>query len=51
DVRPYWEIIIEERKKTLDIYEVLGENVGGEIVNEYQSSKSSKRFKCDQQEQ
>ncbi|CAG8467279.1 22430_t:CDS:2, partial [Racocetra persica] len=58
DVRPYWEEVIEERKKnnvkrtfrtkTLDIYEVVGENVGEEIVNE---CKSSKRLKCDKKGQ
>lgn len=37
------------RSKTFDIYEVVGENVGDEIVGEFQ--KSSKRFKSNNQEQ
>ncbi|GES85767.1 C2H2-type zinc finger transcription factor [Rhizophagus clarus] len=59
DTRPYWEGVIDERKKnrvketirskTIDIYQAVGENVGDEIVDECQ--QSSKRLKKDEQGQ
>ncbi|CAG8670334.1 12556_t:CDS:10, partial [Funneliformis caledonium] len=56
DTRPYWQEIIEERKKagtirskTIDAYQAVGENVGDEIVDE--CKQSSKRLEKDKQEQ
>ncbi|CAG8810678.1 44391_t:CDS:2, partial [Gigaspora margarita] len=49
DVRLYWEDVIDERKKaTLDIYQVVGENVGEEIQDEFKPP--SKRLKKDEPE-
>ncbi|CAG8772667.1 15755_t:CDS:2, partial [Dentiscutata heterogama] len=58
DVRLYWEDVIDERKKNrvkrtfrskaLDIYQVVGENVGEEIQDEFKPP--SKRLKKDEPE-